>query len=316
MGQVKSQTDGNKHVTKYVRNALEEVEEVVNPLGKKTLKEYDAAGNLVKLTDPSETHHDLQLRSRQSAHRSQLLQRQTRDDQIRIQQRRRPHKDDRRDRHDQLHLRSAGPHDRKRKRPQRSHQIRIQPRQPADQDHLPQHQSRRTRLRQRRPAGKGHGLVIKNVTKFTYNPDSELETIVFPSATKDEDTYAYNDADQMSEVKMDKSTEVLASLAYTRDNDGQVTTTPPKACPAKKTVEKTYDANNRLTKGAQHRIQIRRREQPHQNEGSSTNTYNEGDQLEKGTRRDVHLRRTRGAHQNETIDRSERPPTATTRPAT
>ena len=32
---------------------MEEVEEVVNPLGKKTLKEYDAAGNLVKLTDPA-----------------------------------------------------------------------------------------------------------------------------------------------------------------------------------------------------------------------------------------------------------------------
>ena len=57
---------------------------------------------------------------------------------------------------------------------------------------------------------------------------------MFPTETKDEDTYAYNDADQMTEVKMIKGAETLASLVYTRDNDGQVKGATSKGCPAKK----------------------------------------------------------------------------------
>jgi hypothetical protein len=72
--------------------------------------------------------------------------------------------------------------------------------------------------------------------------------VTIPSTTKDEDTYAYNEADQMSEVKMDKSTEVLASLVYTRDNDGQVKKTTTKGLPGTESMENTYDENNRLTK--------------------------------------------------------------------
>jgi hypothetical protein len=45
-----------------------------------------------------------------------------------------------------------------------------------------------------------------NVTKFTYNADSEQMTTLFPSATKDEDKYAYNEADQMTEAKVLKRT--------------------------------------------------------------------------------------------------------------
>jgi hypothetical protein len=54
---------------------------------------------------------------------------------------------------------------------------------------------------------------------------------------QDEDTYGYNNADQMTEVKMDKSTETLASLVYTRDNDGQVKKTTAKGLPGTETVE-------------------------------------------------------------------------------
>ena len=61
-----------------------------------------------------------------------------------------------------------------------------------------------------------------NVTKFTYDPDSDQATTVFPSASKDEDKYTYNDADYMTEAKMLKGSETLASLVYTRDSDGQL----------------------------------------------------------------------------------------------
>src|SRR5262249_41638558 len=70
-----------------------------------------------------------------------------------------------------------------------------------------------------------------NVIKFTYNVDSAQVTTLFPSATKDEDKYAYNNADQMTEAMMFKSAETLASLVYTRDNDGQVKKTTAKGLP-------------------------------------------------------------------------------------
>jgi len=74
---------------------------------------------------------------------------------------------------------------------------------------------------------------------------------VFPSETKDEDTYAYNDAGEMSEVKMLKGTETLASLAYnTRDKDGQVKAITSKGLPGEEKPTYEYDSNSRLTKGA------------------------------------------------------------------
>jgi RHS repeat-associated protein len=121
-----------------------------------------------------------------------------------------------------------------------------------------------------------------NVTKFTYNLDSGLAAVAFPSETKDEDTYAYNDADQMSEVKMKKSTETIGSLVYTRDSDGQVKKTTSKDLPGAEVTENTYDENNRITKTGTTEYKYDAANNP-TTEGSSTNTYNEGDELEKGT---------------------------------
>jgi YD repeat-containing protein len=89
-----------------------------------------------------------------------------------------------------------------------------------------------------------------NATKFTYDPDSDLATTLFPTESKDEDIYAYNDADQMSEVKMLKGAETLASLLYTRDNDGQVKGATSTGLPGEEKPAYEYDENNRLTKGA------------------------------------------------------------------
>ena len=111
--------------------------------------------------------------------------------------------------------------------------------------------------------------------------ETDLKKITFPSETKDEDTYAYNDADQMTEVKMKKSTETLGSLVYTRDDDNQVKKTTSKDLPGAEVTENTYDENNRLTKsGTEYKYDAANNPTT---EGSSTNTFNEGDELEKGT---------------------------------
>jgi RHS repeat-associated protein len=91
---------------------------------------------------------------------------------------------------------------------------------------------------------------LEHTTKFSYDADSEPTAIVFPAGTGEEDTYVYNNADQMTEVKASKGAETLASLSYARDNDGQVQLSVGKGLPGKEMLEYTYDENNRLAKGA------------------------------------------------------------------
>jgi Phage tail lysozyme len=122
---------------------------------------------------------------------------------------------------------------------------------------------------------------------------------VFPSETKDEDTYAYNDAGEMSEVKMLKGTETLASLAYnTRDKDGQVKTTTSKGLPGEEKPSYEYDPNNRLTKGAGIAYEYDAANNPTKI-GAGAYKYNSGNELETtGARYKelVHWARSVGEH--------------------
>ena len=121
---------------------------------------------------------------------------------------------------------------------------------------------------------------LTHITKFAYNPDSELNLTTFPSETKNEDKFAYNNADQMSEVKMLKSAESLASLVYTRDGDGQVKKTTSKGLPGVEITENTYDENNRLTKsGSEYKYDAANNPTTI---GAGTYKYNKASQLETG----------------------------------
>ena len=279
-GQVKSQTDGNKHVTKYVRNALEEVEEVVNPLGKKTLKEYDAVGNLVKLTDPAKrtTTYTYDPANRLT----EISDSSGKPTTIKYEY----NKDGDRTMmtdgtgtttytFDQLDRMTES---------ENGHKEVVK-----YEYNLGNQQTKitypNTKAVERAFDKDGRLEKItdwnKKETKVAYDEDSDLKTITFPSETKDVDTYAYNDADQMSEAKMKKSTETIGSLVYTRDSDGQVKKTTSKDMPGAEVTENTYDENNRLTKsGTEYKYDAANNPTT---EGSSTNTYNEGDELEKGT---------------------------------
>jgi len=104
---------------------------------------------------------------------------------------------------------------------------------------------------------------------------------VFPSETKDEDTYAYNDAGEMSEVKMLKGTETLASLVYARDKDGHVKAVTSKGLPGEEKPSYEYDSNNRLTKGAGTSYEYDSANNLTKI-GAGTYKYNSGDELETG----------------------------------
>jgi len=281
MGQVKSQTDGNKHVTKYVRNGLEEITEVVNPLGKKTLKEYDAAGNLIKLTDPKgrtttytyDPANRLTEVSYSSGNPATIKYEYNKDG---FRTKMTDGTGTTKYEYDQLDRMTES---------ENGHKEVVK-----YEYNLGNRQTKitypNTKVVERAYDKDGRLEKVtdwnKNETTFKYSADSQLEKTVFPSATKDEDTYAYNDADQMTEVKMKKSSETIGSLVYTRDSDGQVKKTTSKDLPGAEVTENTYDENNRLTKYGSTEYKYDAANNP-TTEGSSTNTFNEGDQLEKGT---------------------------------
>src|SRR6202035_1345712 len=89
-------------------------------------------------------------------------------------------------------------------------------------------------------------------------------------------------ADQLTKAEMKKSTEVLASITYTRDNDGQLKTATQKSLPGEEKPAYTYDENNRLTKAGTTEYKYDAGDNPTKT-GTSTNTFNEGDEQEKGT---------------------------------
>ena len=80
---------------------------------------------------------------------------------------------------------------------------------------------------------------------------------------------------------MAKGTETLASLAYTRDDDGQVEKATSTGLPDAGETKYTYDENNRLTKAGSTEYEYDAANNPTK-AGPNNNTFNEGDELEKG----------------------------------
>ena len=280
-GQIVAEIDGDKHKTKYKRNVIEEVIEVTDPLGHMTTKEYDGAGNVVKLTDPAKrtTTYTYDPANRltevsyssgkpatvkyeydKDGNRTKMIDgtgttNYTYDQLDRMTESESGHKETVKYEYDLA-----------------SDRVKIT--YPGGKEVT-------------RGFDKDRRLEkvidwLKHETKFTYDPDSEVKATIFPSETKNEDKYTYNDADQMSEVKMLKSTETLASLVYTRDNDNQVKKTTAKGLPGAEVTEATYDENSRVTKYGSAEYKYDAANNPTK-EASSENTYNEGDELEKGT---------------------------------
>ena len=280
-GQVVAQIDGKKHKTQYKRNVIEEIFEIIDPLGHVTTKEYDGAGNLVKLIDPAKrtTSYSYDPASRltevsyssgspstmkyeydKDGNRTKMIDgtgttTNTYDQLDRLTESENGHKETVKYEYD------LGNDQTKITYPGGKEVTRA-----FDKD------------------GRLEKVTdwLKHETKFTYDPDSDLSKSIFPSETKNEDKYTYNDADKMTEVKMLKSTETQASLVYIRESEGQVKKTTAKGLPGSEIAEATYDENNRLTKYGSTEYKYDLANNPTK-EGSTENTYNEGDELEKGT---------------------------------
>ena len=247
-GEVISRTDGDKHTTKYERNILGEVTEEVNPLSKKTTKEYDAAESLVSVKDPAgrtttykyDPANRLTEVSYSSGSPSVIKYEYNEDGDRTKMTDGTGETTDTFDQLDRLTESKDGHGD----TVKYEYNLANEP------------------LKITYPNGKAitrtydNDARLKSVedwlehtTSFAYNQDSELTKTTFPTSTSDVDTDAYNDADAMTEVTMKKGSEVLASLVYTRNKDGDVIKATSKGLPGEELPSFSYDENSRLSKG-------------------------------------------------------------------
>jgi RHS repeat-associated protein len=279
-GQITSQTDGNKHVTKYVRNPLEQITEVIDPRGRKTTKEYDKAGNLKTLTDPAlrtatytydpanrltginysdgKTHaveYEYNKDGRVTVMKDGTgISKYTYDQLDRLTETENGHKETVKYEYDI-----------------------------ANQQTKITYPNGKAVTRTYDKDGRLEKVTdwLEHTTKFAYDPDSDPSTTTFPTGTTNEDKYTYNQADQMSEVKMTKSAETLASLVYTRDNNGQVKTITSKNLPGEEKPSYEYDSNNRLTKAGTTAYEYDAANNPTKL-ATSTYKYDSANELETG----------------------------------
>jgi RHS repeat-associated protein len=278
-GQVISQTDGDKHTTKYERNVLEEVTEVVDPLGRKTLKEYDAAGNLIKLTDPlkrtttykyDKDNRLIEVSYSDGKTPTAKYEYNSDGDRIKMEDGTGTTSYEY-DQLDRLIKTKDGHGD------TASYEYDL-----ANEQTKITYPNGKSVTREYDNAGRLKSVTdwLEHTTTFSYNSDSELTATTFPTPTSDEDTYAYEADDAISEVKMTKGAETLASLVYTRNQDSQVTGTNSEGLPGEGKPAFTYDANNRLTQGFTTAYKYDAANNP-TTIGGTTYKYDAADELEK-----------------------------------
>jgi RHS repeat-associated protein len=280
-GQVTSETNGAKHTTTYVRNVLEQVTEIKDSLSRRTTKAYDLAGNLVSVEDAKKRTttyaYDSDNRRREITHSDGVTPT------VKYEYNENGDRTKMVDgsgtttyAYDQLD-RLTGTTD--------GHGNSL-----GYEYDLANEQTRITYpgskavTRAYDSAGRLKSTTdwSEHTTKFTYNADSNLIATVFPTGTGDEDVYGYDEAGAMSEDKMTKGTETLASLVYARDKDGQVTKATTVGLPGEEKPAFAYDKNSRITKGAGIAYKYDAANDP-TTIGSTTYSYDAANQLEKAT---------------------------------
>ncbi|HEY5195073.1 MAG TPA: RHS repeat-associated core domain-containing protein [Solirubrobacteraceae bacterium] len=276
-----SQTDGDKHTTKYVRNVLEQVTETTDPLLRTTTKEYDPAGNLKMVTDPAKrtTIYTYDRDNRLTGVKysdgktPSVKYEYDKDGNLTVMVDGTGTTNYTYDQLDRLTETKDGHGD------VSKHEYNL-----ANENTAITYPNGKTVTRSYDKADRLEKITdwLSNATKFTYDADSNLVRTIFPTSTGNEDTYAYNLADQISEIKMLKGTETLASVIYARDAGGQIASAIDKGLPDGEITETTYDQNNRVTKSAGTSYEYDLGNNPTKI-GSSTYKYNSANELESGT---------------------------------
>jgi RHS repeat-associated protein len=247
MGEVKSRTDGNGNTTKYEHNALEQLTETIDPLERKAKREYDAAGNLKKTEDAlgrtiaygydpadrlkevnysEEATHDVTYKYDKDGNVVEMTDGTGTTTRV----------------YDQLDRLTEVTNGAK-------EVVKYKYDLGNEQTELV-YPNGETIKHAFDKAGRLEKVTdwLGKETTFAYNRDSQVKAMTFPAETTNVDEYAYNKADQLTEVSMKMKAEVLASMAYTRDKIGQVEKSVDTGFSEEAERKYEYDAGNRLTK--------------------------------------------------------------------
>ena len=281
-GQMIARKDGNGHTWHYKRNALEQVGEEENPLNQITKKKYDKAGNLESKEDPekdtAEYKYDESNRLKEITYStgkpSAITYKYSKDSKVTEMTDETGTTKNTYDNLDRLTESENG--------------AKKVVKYKYDLANLPTTITYPNKKEIKREYDKDTRLEKvtdwnSKTSSFKYNPDSELEKTAFPSGTEDEDTYGYNEADQMTEGKYKgPSGASLGTLAYTRGGDGEVTKTTTTVLPGPAANEDKYDESNRLTEDNKLAYEYDKANNPTKLEGASPYSYSAADELEKG----------------------------------
>jgi RHS repeat-associated protein len=278
-GRVVSQTDGNKHTTKYVRNQLGEVVEVVDPLGRKTTKEYAKAGNLTGITDAAKRTSTYKYDP--AGRLSEVSYSDGETPGVKYEY----DADGERTKmvdgtgtskytYDQLDrlIESKDGH---------GNVVGYEYDLANEQTKITYPGSKAvTRAYDKTGRLESTTDWLEHTTKFAHDADSDLTATVWPSGSGEEDKYAFNEADELMKVEMNKGAESLASLTYTRDNNGQLKTAAQTGLPGEAETSYSYDEANRLTKAGSPAYEYDAANNLTKT-GSSTGEYDSADELTK-----------------------------------
>ena len=277
-GRVTAQIDGNKHKTTYVRNILGEITEVKDPLGRVKTMEYDATGNLIAITDAAKrtvkyafdpanrlkevVYSDgktptVKYECDADGNRTKMIDGTGTTTYV----------------YDLLGrlVQSTNGH---------GDTVGYEYDLASEQTKLT-YPGGNMLTRAYDSLGRMQSVTdwAKNTTTFGYDPNSNLKTTTFPKATGDQDKVSFNRADQVMKITMTGSgLKALASLAYTRDSNGQIKSTTATGLPGTESVSDTYDANNRIEKSGSTAYGYDSADNP-TTLGSSTSSYDAGNQL-------------------------------------
>ena len=279
-GKMTSHTDGNKHVWEYKRNALEQVTEEKNPREKIWKRTYDKAGNLKALEDPEK--HTIEYTYDESnrltkvkystSKPSEVAFEYNKDGKVKTMTDETGTTENTWDKLDRLtkYKNGAG------KTVEYEYDLANLPTKITypNGEHITREYDKDNRL-ERVSDWKS------NTLGFKYNKDGELEKTTLPG-TENEDTYGYDEADQMTEIHYKRGATSLGSLVYERDGDGQVTKTTTTVLPGPATSESTLDENDRLIEANTRAYKYDKANNPEEIEGTSGYAYNKADELEKG----------------------------------
>jgi RHS repeat-associated protein len=281
-GELTSRIDGNNNTWEYIRNKLEQVTEEKNPLGKITKKKYEKAGDLESVEDPeknlTEFTYDESNRPKKIKYStgkpSEATYEYNKDSLVKKMTDGSGTTENTWNKLDLLEKYKNGAG----KTVEYKYNLDNEPTKII-------YPNGKSITRGYDSDGRLESVTDWNggSTTFKYNSDSELEKTIFPPASEDEDTYGYNEADQLKEVTMQGPLgATLGKLVYERDENGQVKKTTTTTLPGPATSEDKYDGDNRLTEDNKQAYKYDDANNPTELAGAGADTYNEADQIKEG----------------------------------